>query len=86
MTVSNDEIREAVKNYILEEYLPGEDSDALTDDTELVTHGILDSLSTLQLVTYLEKKYSVKVNAHEVNTDNLNTIPDIVKLISSKID
>lgn len=86
MAASIDEIKTEVKNFILEEYLPGEDSDSLTDDTELVTHGVLDSLSTLQLVTHLEMKFDIKISAHEVNTDNLNTLPDIANLVSSKLD
>ena len=85
MAMDIDEIKSEVKSFILEEYLPGEDSDALTDDTELVTHGVLDSLSTLQLVTHLEMKYGIKVAAYEVNTDNLNTLPDIAKLVADKL-
>ena len=85
MTTGTDEIKQEVKSFILEEYLPGEDSDALTDDTELVTHGVLDSLSTLQFVTHLEMKYGIKVAAHEVDTDNLNTLPDIANLVASKL-
>ena len=86
MTDRKDEIKAEVKSFIMEEYLPGEDSDALTDDTELVTHGVLDSLSTLQLVTHLEAKFGIKISAHEVNTDNLNTLPDIANLVISKLD
>ena len=85
MTISTDEIKDDVKAYILEEFLPGESSEALTDDTELISHGVLDSLSTLALVTYIEKKYAIALAAHEVNTDNLNRLPDIAKLVISKL-
>ena len=84
MTTNIDEIKCEIKAYILDEFLPGENSEALTDATELITHGVLDSLSTLQLVTFIEGKYSITIAAHEVNADNLNTLPDIVNLISSK--
>ena len=85
MTADTETIKSKIKEFILTEYLPGESSEALTDDTELVTHGVLDSLSTLQLVTYLEKEYSISVEAHEVNTDNLNTLPALANLVSSKL-
>ncbi|MEH6593012.1 MAG: acyl carrier protein [Halioglobus sp.] len=85
MTSSIEEIKENVKTYILTEFLPGESPEALTDDTELVTHGVLDSLSTLQLVTYIEKEYSITVQAHEVSTDNINRLPDIANLVTSKL-
>jgi len=84
MTSSNDEIKTEVKAYILTEFLPGESAEALTDATELVTHGVLDSLSTMQLVAFIEEKYSITLKAHEVNIDYLNTLPDITNLIISK--
>lgn len=84
MTTDINRIKSDVKAYILEEFLPGENPDALTDETELITHGVLDSLSTMQLVTFIEEQYSVKVAAHEMNADNLNTLSDIASLIASK--
>ncbi|TIX74809.1 MAG: acyl carrier protein, partial [Mesorhizobium sp.] len=40
------------KDFILKEFLPGERPENLTDSTELITDGILDSLATLKLVAY----------------------------------
>jgi acyl carrier protein len=78
-------IHEQVKTYILDEFLPGEDPDELTDDTPLMTTGILDSLATLKLVTYLEQKFDIAVEAHEADAENLNTIEQIVALVSGKL-
>src|SRR5690606_36276367 len=52
-----DEIKAAVHAYILQEFLPGEDPAELTEQTPLITGGILDSISTLKLVTYLEEHF-----------------------------
>ena len=82
---SPETIKAEIKSFILKEFLPGESDEALTDDTELVTHGVLDSLSTLQLATYIEKTYPVKLQAHEVNIDYMNTLIDITNLIMSKL-
>ena len=84
MTTNIDQIKNEMKEFILAEFLPGESSEALSDTTELITHGVLDSLSTLQLVVFIEKKYSISIAAYEVNIDNLNTLPDIANLINSK--
>jgi acyl carrier protein len=80
-----DEIKEAVRTYILDEFLPGEDPAELTDDTPLITGGILDSLATLKLVAFLEDRYSVTVQAHETDVDYLNTVTDIAKLVAGKL-
>lgn len=82
MEVEN--VRETVKSYILREFLPGEDPEALTDSTELITQGILDSLASLKLVAFLEEEFGVSVEAHEVDAEHLNTISDIANLVRSK--
>ena len=42
-----DAIKSTLESYILKEFLPGDDRDELTDETPLITGGILDSLATL---------------------------------------
>jgi acyl carrier protein len=80
----SDEIALAVKNYILEEFLPGEDPADLTMETPLITGGILDSIATLKLVMFLEDRWRIKIAAHEVSPDNLDTIGLIAHLVRSK--
>jgi acyl carrier protein len=79
-----DDIKETVRSYILKEFLPGEDPAELTDDTPLITGGILDSLATLKLVAFLEERYAITVQAHETDVDHLNTVSDIATLIAGK--
>jgi acyl carrier protein len=79
-----DEIQAAVHAYILDEFLPGEDPSELTATTPLITGGILDSISTLKLVTYLEETFDVVVEAHEAGVDHLDTIAEIVQLVVRK--
>lgn len=77
-------IHDTVKTYILEQFLQGEDPNELTDDTPLMTTGILDSLATLKLVTYLEEKFDIAVEAHEADSENLNTLELITDLVARK--
>lgn len=79
-----DDVKSVVKHYLLETFLPGEDPAALTDTTQLVSTGILDSLSTMRLVTFLEERFGIRVAAHEATVDYLNTVDSIVELVQSK--
>ena len=79
------EIKEPIKAYILEEFLPGENPAELTDSTPLITGGILDSLATIKLVLFLEERFQIKIQAHETMVDYLNTISDIAELVRSKV-
>lgn len=78
------EIRDAVRAFILREFLPGEDPAELQDDTPLITGGILDSIATLKLVAHLEERYGIEFQAHETDADHLNTVADIGELVRSK--
>lgn len=78
-------IHDTIKEFILRQFLPGEDPEALTDDVALMDSGILDSLATLKLITFLEEKFGIKVEAHEADAENLNTLADISRFVGSKL-
>ena len=78
------DIRSAVHSYILREFLAGEDPAELTDETPLITGGILDSISTLKLVSFIENEFHVVVEAHEAGVENLDSVARITKLVASK--
>lgn len=78
------EIKEAVRQYILAEFLPGEDASTLEDETPLVSGGVLDSLGSLKLVAFIEERFGVTVEAHEVDVDHLDTIDLITAMIIEK--
>lgn len=79
------QIMSTVKSYILEEFLPGEDPNALTESTPLVTGGILDSIATLKLVSFLEQQFKIELAPHETDADHLDTIEGIATLVHSKL-
>ncbi len=74
-----------VKEFILREFLPGEDPEQLTDSTPLISGGILDSLATLKLVAFVEERYKIQLQPHEVDIEYLDSITSIATLIGSKI-
>jgi acyl carrier protein len=78
------EIQSKVKEFILTEFLPGENPDGLTESTPLVTGGILDSLATLKLVLFLEETYGVTFEAHDLDAEHLDTIALIAKLVADR--
>ena len=79
-------VREAVHGYLISRVLATDDPAALTDETALVTGGILDSIATLQLVVFLEDEFGVSLEAHEVSVDNFDSIAAIVGLVGAKLN
>lgn len=78
-------VKQAVKHFILEEFLPGEDPGELTDTTPLITGGVLDSIATVKLVLFLEERFGVTLQPHEVDPEHLDTTALIEELVLSKI-
>ena len=75
---------DVVKSFILNEFLPGEDPSNLTPTTPLMSAGILDSLATLKLITFLEQEFNIRVAAHEADEEHFDTLEAICSLIDSK--
>lgn len=79
------EVKQTVREYLLREFLPGEDPDELTDQTPLITGAILDSISTLKLVVFLEEQFKVTVEAYEAGSDHLDTLDLIATMVTRKV-
>lgn len=79
------DIKNVLRGYILENLLPGENPANLTDDTELKESGILDSMSTLKLVTFLEGQYQIEFEAADLEPANLSSISSLERLVRSKL-
>ena len=79
-----DQTKQGIKDFILAEFLPGEDPALLEDSTPLVTGGILDSIATLKLVAFLEEEFGIELAPHETDAEYLDTIDAIASLVESK--
>jgi acyl carrier protein len=75
---------EAIRTFILAEFLSGEDPGELADTTPLLSSGILDSIATLRLVAFLEETFGIEMAAHETDAAHLDSIERIASLVRSK--
>ncbi len=79
-----DDVRAAVRQQILTAYLIGESPENLRDDMPLLTSGILDSLATMGLVTFLEKRYGIELDAADITVERFDTVTDIARIVERK--
>ena len=78
------DLKTGIKEYILNEFLPGESPDSLDDTTPLMTGGVLDSIATVKLVAHLEAQYGVRLEPHEMSADYLKYLPDLARIVEAK--
>lgn len=79
-----DDIANVIHHFILREFLHGEDPDELTEGTPLITGGVLDSISTLKLVLFLEEHFGITIEAFEAGVEHLDSIGQICELVARK--
>jgi acyl carrier protein len=78
------EIKEQLRDYVVQNFLPGASVVDLKDDTPLRTSGVLDSIATLKLVSYVEEQFGIEVEAHEASVQNFDTISAIAAFVEQK--
>ena len=79
-----DELKDELRGFILQNFLPGESASNLKDDTPLISSGILDSHGTLAVVMFLEEKQGIKVDAYETSPENFDSIDRIAAFVQTK--
>jgi len=78
-----DDIEQKIKDYILREFLP--DELLLDSDLPLIQQGIVDSLGILQLVSFIEEEFNIKIAPEDVVLKNFAMVNEIKKLVMAKL-
>lgn len=76
-----EDVRVEVRAFILDNFLPDERPGSLADATELLTTGIVSSLGMLEIVAFLEDKYSIALRQEDLSPERLNSVDLIVSLV-----
>lgn len=80
MSVQSMNLQQALTEYIVREFLDG-DGSQFDATTPLLEWGIIDSLSIVKLLTFVEERFGVVVPPETVTAENLETLGAFVKLI-----
>ncbi|WP_085369495.1 hypothetical protein [Leifsonia sp. NCR5] len=78
MTTIND-----VKHYIADTFAPDVTPEQLASDVDLVSTGILTSVTTVQLLGWSARTYKIPINSIPINPDDLRTPEGIANFIEA---
>jgi acyl carrier protein len=76
--------KQIVRSFILENFLMGGDRVGLRDQDSLLDQRVLDSTGFIELVTYLEQTFGVRIEDHEMVPENLDSLDNIEAFLSRK--
>lgn len=73
-----------VRSFLIESW--SLDPAEVEDDAPLFTSGLLDSLSAVEIIVFVEKHTNKPIVRADVSLDDLDTIEDIVRLATRVMD
>jgi acyl carrier protein len=77
-------IETEVRQYVSDKLLFGRTEVELKGDTSFLESGIIDSTGVLELVSFLEEQFKVKVDDEDLIPANLDSVDAIIRFVESK--
>lgn len=76
-----DDIKKMIIDYVKKEYLDEDSDQVVTEDTKLITSGIVDSFSMVSLKMFLEKKFQIKIPDEKATPEAFDSVNNIMSLL-----
>lgn len=75
--------QQRIRQFVLENFYVS-DPKELADDTSLVSGGYVDSTGMLEVISFLESEFRIRVAEHETTPENLESIAKIASFVAKK--
>ena len=77
-------IKNQIRAFIYHNFLYTNSGNELTDDQSFLDSGVVDSTGVLELITFVEETFNIKVEDDEVIPENLDSVEKLIKFINRK--
>lgn len=79
-----EEIRKKLREFITDTFLIGTDIETVEDSDSFMEQEIVDSTGVLELTAFIETEWDITIEDDEMIPENLDSIDNLVKFITSK--
>jgi acyl carrier protein len=86
MIVDETEFKKEIKRFIEYNFHLVDDEKKLDDRISLMDAGIINSTGVLEMIEFIEEKFCISIENNEVIPENLDSVNNIVKFITMKIE
>ena len=86
MLTRADQVKGEIEGYLTKQFLFDFDNKNITSETDLFKSGIIDSFGCVEMVSFLEKKYKIKVSDEELLSDSIRSLDALTNFIEGKIN
>jgi acyl carrier protein len=84
MSFSEAEIIKRVRDFVQENFLYMHSSFQLGDDDRLLERGVLDSMSIMEMVSFIEHEFGINAMEEEITESNFGSLAGIGRYVSQK--
>lgn len=77
-------IEDTIKEYITQNLLFSDNGFPYADDASFLEEGIVDSVGVMELVTFAEETFGLKIDDYDVTPDNFDSVTRLAAFIRSK--
>ncbi len=78
------DVKESVRQYIIENFLFGDESPLESDSMSLLDGGIIDSVGVMELVAFLEQDFGLTIADEDLVPENLDSVDNLSGFIGRR--
>jgi acyl carrier protein len=82
---ASEDIRSAVRQFIVTNFLFGADSVKLKSETSFLESGVIDSTGILELIRFIEATYAIQVEDNEMVPECLDSLDNVARFVVRKM-
>jgi len=83
-SVQTSSVTDVLITFIKENFITGRSQKEISPEESLVDSGIIDSTGILELVMFIEEKYSITIEDEELIPENLDSVKNLVAFLGRK--
>lgn len=84
MMIESRDIQKIVRDFIVNNFLFGDDG-LLKEDTSFLDSGVVDSTGILELISFLEERFGIRVEDEELVPENLDSLLKVTMYVEKKL-
>lgn len=80
------EIKTTIREFIVNNFLFGNDDESFTVEDSFMEKGIIDSTGILEVIEFIEESYEIKIEDDELLPENLDSLINLSNFITRKME
>ena len=86
MSAKDSNLNQSINEFVNKNFLMNSGAVEFTNDDSLVEKGIIDSTGVLEMISFIQQQFGIKVKDEDLIPENLDSVNNIASFITRKIN